>query len=172
MPASTQASTNALGARRRVLGRLDHDAVAGEQRREALPRRDGDREVPRRDHPDDADGLAGRPRHLVRQLGRHDLAHRGAALAGDEASHVDRLLHVAARLDEDLARLAADELGQLGLARGEHVAARGDELGPRRDRAPRPRPLRLGRGRDRAVDVGAVADRERADDLCRPGRVD
>ena len=45
-----------IGAERRVLGRLEHDAVAGEQGREALPRRDGDREVPRRDHPDHPDG--------------------------------------------------------------------------------------------------------------------
>ncbi len=63
---STQAVDERLGARGRVLGRLEHDAVAGEQRREALPRRDGHREVPRRDHPDDADGLAGGPRQLVR----------------------------------------------------------------------------------------------------------
>ena len=39
---------------------------------------------------------------------------RGAALAGDEPTHVDGLLHVAACLDEHLAGLAGDELGELG----------------------------------------------------------
>ena len=57
-----------------MLGRLQHDAVAGQQGREDLPRRDGHREVPRRDHPDHADGLARRPGHLVGQLGGHRLA--------------------------------------------------------------------------------------------------
>ena len=142
-----------VGARRRVLGRLEHDAVAGEQRGEALPRRDRHREVPGRDHPDDTDRLASRPRHLVRQLGRHDLTHRGTALAGDEAPHVDRLLHVASRLDQHLARLASHERGELGLARREHVCRDCDEIGTRGHGAPRPLPLRLGRGRNRAVDI-------------------
>ena len=57
-PASSSAATNSSAHVGRVLGRLEHDAVAREQRGEALPRRDRDREVPRRDHPDDADRLA------------------------------------------------------------------------------------------------------------------
>ena len=45
-------------ARRRVLRWLDDDAVAREQRGQDLPGRNRDREIPRRDHADDAEGLA------------------------------------------------------------------------------------------------------------------
>ena len=70
-----------------------------------------------------------------------------AALAGDEAAHVDGLLHVAARLDQHLARLAADEVGQLGLARGDapRPRPRSARLGP----ASAPRPTGAARRRPR-----------------------
>ena len=97
--------------------------------------------------------------------------HGAAALAGDEAGHVDGLLHVAARLDADLAALPAHELGQLGLAGREHVAGGGDDLGPGRHRHPGPGPLGLGGGRDGAVDVVGAVARVAADDLGRAGRV-
>ena len=43
---------------RRLLRRLEHDGVAGRQRRRELPRRHDQREVPRHDRRDDADRLA------------------------------------------------------------------------------------------------------------------
>ena len=43
-----------VGAARRLLGRLEHDGVAGGERGGGHPARDRDREVPRRDHRDDA----------------------------------------------------------------------------------------------------------------------
>ena len=43
---------------RRQLGRLDHDRVAGRERRADLPARDVEREVPGRDQADDAERLA------------------------------------------------------------------------------------------------------------------
>ena len=48
----------ALGQQRRVLGRLEDDGVAADERGRELPGRDRDREVPGRDRADDADGLA------------------------------------------------------------------------------------------------------------------
>ncbi len=95
-----------------------------------------------RDHPDDADRLARRPCHLVDELGRDDTAERAPALTGDEAAHVDGLLHIAARLDEDLSRLASDERGELALSLGDHLRGPGDQIGTSRDRSPRPLPLR------------------------------
>ena len=69
--------------------------------------------------------------------------HGAAALPGDEAGHVDGLLHVAAGLEPDLPALPAHQLGQLGLAGSEHVADGGDDLGPGRHRHPGPGPLGL-----------------------------
>ena len=77
MPASMHASTNATPQAGRQLGRLHHDAVAGEQRWEDLPARDGHREVPRRDHPDHPDRDAGGPGQLVVHLRGHHVAHGG-----------------------------------------------------------------------------------------------
>src|SRR5688572_18127714 len=75
------------------------------------------------------------------------------AQAGHEVGHVDGFLHVAARLDEDLAALPGDELGQWGLSGGEDLAGLDDDARPGRDRHPGPAPLRLGRGAHRPVDV-------------------
>ena len=48
-PASDEQLDEALGEQRRVLGRLQHDRVAADERGRELPGRDRDREVPRRD---------------------------------------------------------------------------------------------------------------------------
>jgi hypothetical protein len=64
---------------RAPVGRLEDDGVAVGQRRRDLPRRDRDREIPRRDDADDADRLA---RDLDVDAGTHLgnlLAGRGAA---------------------------------------------------------------------------------------------
>ena len=82
--------------------------------------------------------------------------HGDAALTGDEGGHVDGLLHLAAALDADLARLAAHQLGQLGLAGREDRADGGDDLRPLRDRTPGPRPLGVGRPRCTATSTSAA----------------
>ena len=102
-----------------VLGWLDHDAVAGEERGEHLPGGDRHGEVPRCDHSDNADGMARRERDLVRHLARDRLAPRGAILPRHERRHVDCFLHVARGFDEHLAGFAADERRELALARRE-----------------------------------------------------
>ena len=57
-PASSAISSSSHRGERRELGRLQHDRVAGRQRRGHLPGGDRQREVPRRDQPDDAERLA------------------------------------------------------------------------------------------------------------------
>ncbi len=97
--------------------------------------------------------------------------HAAASLPGDERRHVDRFLHVARRLDEDLARLPRDEAGHLGLAAREHGSGRRDHVGARGSGHPRPLPLRLRRRRDRSVDVRRGRRLVGADHLGGPGRV-
>ena len=92
-------------------------------------------------------------------------------LAGDERGHVDGLLHVAAGLDQHLAGLAGDEIGELVLVAGEDGAGRGDHLGPGRHGQAPPGPLGLGGGRDRGVDGGGVVHRVLADDVVGAGGV-
>ena len=91
------------GAARHEVGGLEHDAVAVGERRRDLPGRDRDREVPRRDEPDDADRLAG-------DLDLDAGPHRGQLLAGEPQRLAGEEL-------EDLpgARRLADAFGQ-GLA--------------------------------------------------------
>ncbi len=57
-PASTDKSGQQQGRERRHLGGLEHHGIAGGQRRAELPAGHRQREVPRRDRPDDAVGLA------------------------------------------------------------------------------------------------------------------
>ena len=58
-PASSSASTRRTEHKRRKVGRLQHDAVAADQRRRGLPGGNRNREVPRRDQSDDAERVAG-----------------------------------------------------------------------------------------------------------------
>jgi hypothetical protein len=90
---------------RRQLRRLEHDRVAAGERRAELPRRDVEREVPRRDQPDDAERLA--ERHV-------DAARDGDRLA---VVLVDRARVEVEHLRDhaDLAARAADRLA--GVAR-------------------------------------------------------
>ena len=76
-------------AHRRLLGRLEHDAVAGGERRRELPRRHQQREVPRDDLADDAERLV----EVVGDGVVVDLGERaflGADAAGEIAEVVDR----------------------------------------------------------------------------------
>ena len=154
MPASTRQATNALGAQRRLLGRLQHDAVAGQQGREELPRRDGHREVPRRDHPDHADGVARRPGQLVGQLRGHRLR-RGRSGPGRRRSGPCRRPPARRRPPRPApCPPRGDQHGQLGLALGEHLGRGGDQLGPGGDGHLGPGALGVGRGRHGLVDRG------------------
>ena len=108
---------------RRVLRRLDHRGVAGDQGREELPRRNRHGEVPRRDHGADAQRLAHGHGEFVGQLRGHGRPKQTAAFAGGVVAAVDGLLHVAARLFDDLAHLARHLLRVFFLARDQDFGA-------------------------------------------------
>ena len=165
-PALDEQLHEADEAGRRVGRGLDDGRVAADQRREQLPGRDGDREVPRRDDADHADRPADGHRELVGHLGRHGLAEQAAALAGHVVGDVDRLLHVAARLGQHLAHLARHEASRaLPCAR---PAGGRCGTGSRRASAPASRSscakARCA-ARDGGVDVRRAGGGELADDL-------
>ena len=83
----------------------------------------------------DAERLADRHRELVAQLGGHGLPVLAAPLARHEERHVDRFLHVAARLVENLAHLARHVAGERLLALGEELRGAKQHLGAPRRRA-------------------------------------
>ena len=156
---------------RGVRGRLDDDRVAGDQRRHRLPRRDRHREVPRRDQRADADRLPDAHRELVGQLRGRREAEEAAAFARRQVGHVDRFLHVAARLGEDLAHLARHQPRQLFLVALEDLAGRVEDLGAARRRSVLPAREGLLRRRDGRVHVPLVALGEQADEVIAVGGV-
>ena len=109
---------------------------------------------------------------LSLELGRDDLAHRGAPLSGHEAAHVDGLLNVAAGLDEHLPGFPRDKHRELALSSREDVRGAPDEVGSRRYRSPRPLPLRLGGRGYGAIDVCLGGGGEGAEHLGGAGGVD
>ena len=155
-----------VGAARRLLGGLEHDGVAGGERGGGHPARDRDREVPRRDHRDDAArpvaervALAG---DLEQLLAGRELD-RAARVVLEE---VDRLADVAVGLGPRLGALAHLERGDrepaLAQPRGGAEQHRGAAGGGRR----RPRP-RSGGGRERRVDLGVGGGGRACDDAVR-----
>ena len=98
---------------RRVRRGLEHDGVAGHERRHHLPARDRHREVPGRDDPGHTERLADAHRPLVGQLRRDRVAGHPPALAGHQVGDVDAFLDVAARLGDDLAHLAGHRPGEV-----------------------------------------------------------
>ena len=133
---------------RRLVGELQDDGVAVDERGRELPDRDRDREVPRRDQRDDADGPAAR-RHL--RAGRRlleVLADRAERLARGVAQDLRGAARLAARLAQRLAHLGAHVDRDLLDARLEHRRGRrrdtprGAPSAARPSRRMRPRPRR------------------------------
>src|SRR5690606_22206815 len=98
--------------RRGVLRRLPDHRVAGEQSRDDVPRRYGDREVSRGHDRHDTDRIAVSEQLLVRHLARHGLAVEPSAFADEEVAGVDDLAYLAARLGDRLADLTGNQSGQ------------------------------------------------------------
>ena len=155
----------ALPEHRRVVRGLEHHGVPAHECRDDLPGRNGDREVPRRDHADDADRLTDAHLELVGQLRRRRLAEETPALAGHVVAHVDRFLDVAARLREHLAHLARHQLRQLVLVLGEQRAEPEQDLTALRRGNEPPARVRLLRRLHSAIDVLGRRPRERADQI-------
>src|SRR5262245_54942460 len=99
--------THGLGGdQRRLLGRLRHHGVAGDEPCAYLAEEDGERKIPRTDADENTAtavakliALAGRPRHPLR-------TERAPRLDGVEAAEIDRLAHLGDRIVEGLAALA------------------------------------------------------------------
>ena len=149
---------------RRRLGRLQHDRVAGGERRADLPDRHHQRVVPGRDLADHADRLAADEGGVALHVLAGGAALHRARGAGEEAQLVGH--HRDFVLDHGAARLA--RVG--GLEVGDLLAALLDQVGDAQQR-PRPfagrrrRPARegsLSRG-DRGVDVGLGRERRLGD---------
>ena len=109
---SPMMSISTMIAHRRLLGRLQHDAVAGGERRRELPGRHQQREVP-------GDDLADHAQRLVEMIGDRvvvDLATAaflGADAAGEVAEMVDRQRQVGrVRLADRLAVVDRLDRGQ------------------------------------------------------------
>ena len=170
-PASSMSSTTSVAQCGRVARRLEHDGVAGHERRHHLPARNRDREVPGRDDPGDPDRLADAHRPLVGQLRRHRVAEHPAALAGHQVGDVDAFLDVAAGLREDLAHLAGHGPREPLLVLGHQLAEAVEDLAALRSR--RGLPARQGHlgGADGHGRVRLRAGLEAPDDVASVSRV-
>ena len=165
MPASAMSWARKQRGQRRLLGRLEHHAVARGQGRAELPRGHQQREVPRDDLADDADRLAQR---VGVEVGAWHVGHRDVdrvALdlggpAGHVVEQVRRQRHVrAARHADRLAVVERLELGELLGVLEDEVADLPDEAASlgRRHAAPRAAFEGVTRGADRPVDVFGIS---------------
>lgn len=158
-------------AQRRQLGRLDHDAVPGGQRRSRLPRRQHCRKVPRQDSADDPDRL---PQHQPDRL-RTGRCHRTEDLVrrlGVPAEGVDRLrqIHLPAIRDRfpGLQRVQERQLTQVDLHQVSKAQQHALALGRRVTRPPAVLE-RAPRRPNSQVDVCRPAGRDLAQRLTRRG---
>ena len=124
---------------RRLRRRLDHHGVAGDQRGRELPRRDGDGEVPGRDQRDHAERLADGVHEHARPLGRNRVAREARAFAAEIFEDADGARHLALRLGDRLAFLAAEQIGHVVEPRFEQLRGLQQDLAAHGRRRRRPR---------------------------------
>ena len=147
---------------RRLLGRFQHDRVAGDERGRDHSRRDGEWEVPRCDH--DA-----HPTRLIpvgvrlagRLLQRRTFAHHERSPAVVLAE-VDRFAHVRVGFGQRLARFEDAECRELVAAAAHLVAGAKQHCGAVSPRRRAPHRTRVPRRGDRGVDVGDTRRRAAA----------
>jgi hypothetical protein len=156
---------------RRQVRRLQHDGIAGDQRGRGLPRRNRNREVPRRDQADDAERTPARLDEHAIALRWRVLAAKPRALAAEVPQDVDRAADFAARFRQGLPFLARHLARYLIGARLEQVRRAVEHLAALRSRHRGPRRLCGGRRGDRLARVVAVGLREQPDQLVCVGRV-
>jgi hypothetical protein len=147
---------------RRQLRRLDHDRVAGEQRRDGVAQRQVEGRVPGADDPHDAAGLEEDAAAFAEQRARADARRpepaRGAA---HEIPALDADAHqFADHVDSGLAGLALEAI-EHGRAVADQLAAGGaHELDARAGAQRTPRLLRRTRPLHRGCDGAGVVDRQ------------
>ena len=107
---------------------LEHDGVAGRQRRADLAAGQVEREVPRRDHGDDADRVEHRV-HERRVVARERRAGEPVRLAGVELEVLRRAARLVAGVGERLALLGHHLGGDVAGPLGEQPAARLEQVG-------------------------------------------
>ena len=137
--------------RRRQLARLEHEGVAGQQRRGHLPGRLQQRVVPRRDQSADADRLVDHAADRIRAAGVDHPAGLGAADAGVVAEARRDVVHVVLGFDEPLA-------GVERLGAGEILAVAVDQVGGAQQHV-RPFAFRRARPRARVEGLARRGDR-------------
>ena len=105
---------------------------------------------------DDPVRLADRHLELVAHFGRRRLAKHAPAFAGHVVGHVDRFLHVSARLGEDLAHLLGHLAGELFLALFQEASDLEEDLASLGGGVEPPGGERLLCGGDGGLDIGRV----------------
>src|SRR5919112_1439997 len=105
--------------KRRELGRLEDQRVAGGERRRHLPARYGEREVPRDDEPDDPEGFA--ERHVYAPRDRYGVAEQPLGHPRIVVEGLRDHPHLAAGIADWFARVPRLELRQVLLFRVERV---------------------------------------------------
>ena len=151
------------GRMRHEFRRLDHHRVAIGERRRELPRGNGNREVPWRDHADDTQSL---PRDFDAHAGAdgiHDLAIEAQGLASEEGKDLPGPGGLANALGERLAFLAAQNAPQFVLARHHLVGGALEDVMPLLRIAARPGGKGGFRGGNRVVHISGAAARKLAD---------
>ena len=161
------------GGRRQFAG-LQHDGVAGQQRRCDLPGRLQKRIVPRGDQGADAHGGVHDPADRIGATGVDHAAGVGAADAGEVSERGDDVVHVVFRLDQTLAgvhglgvreilTVALDDIGDPG----QQLAALAFRRGP-----PRPMIEGVAGGGDGRLGVGGRSLSDARHELAVSGAVD
>ena len=103
-----------LRAPRGLLRAFEDDGIASDQSGSDFPRRDGDREVPRGDQPDHAQGATTGVRERIGHLRGNGLAAEPTRLASHELDDGRALANLALTLAADLALLTSQDGSNLG----------------------------------------------------------
>jgi hypothetical protein len=156
---------------RRLRRGLDHDGVAGHQRRRELPRRDRDGEVPRRDQRDDAERLTDGVHEDARPLGRNRVAREARAFAREIFEQADGARRLAFRFRDRLAFLAAEQIGHVVEARFEYLRGLQQDASAHRRRRVRPRGEGAFGGVHRLLHVFRTRRLQQRDQVARVGRI-
>jgi hypothetical protein len=109
---------------RRVLGRLEHQRVAGSERRGDLPCGHHDRVVPRRNRRDHANRIAAHHAGVTRQVFAAELTGLATHGSGEETEHIDRRGQIV--LTRQVQRLAAVQRFETGEVIGVFFDGGGD----------------------------------------------
>ena len=144
-------------AGRRLLGGLEHDAVAGRQAGGDHPGGDREREVPRADDGDDAARGVAQRVALAGELDEPVAGLERDRLLRVVLEEVDRLADVAVGLRPRLRALADGQRGERRAAAAQLAGGAREDRGARVGAAVLPRRCGLRGGPHRGVDVGGVS---------------